>query len=503
MTKRRALLARVVFAAVTAAAGASSCAREPRDVEELVTLRMGAAMPILQRGSTSMNYLRTSLTRDNLVSSDEDGRAIPRLLESWEASPDGLTWRLRLREGVRFHDGSTVTSADIVPAIENLRTSIFAASQILSARAVDAQTIEVRLSDRSAFFLEDLAAVFPEKVVGNERFGTGPFVVESQTAERSTLRAFPQYYRGRPEIDRVEIDTYPDLRNAWSALMRNEIDFLYELSREAREFVEAESSVQVSTFLRPYVILLGFNPSRPQFRSVKVRQALNAAIDRPRLVREALRGQGEPATSHVWVKNWAFHPSAGRPDFSPAAAIRLLDESGLRRTDASGQMPARLRFKVMVYSPLERVALALQRQLAQLDIDMQIEIPPTAKLVERMTTGDFDAFLFEMSAGRSLKWGYLFWHSKGGLRGQFGIDYNSADETLDRMRRAPDDDAVRAAVADFQDLLATDPPAAFLAWGELARASSRRFEIPTDGEADVFASIWRWKPLGDTSSTRQ
>lgn len=459
-------------------------------------------MPILQRGSTSMNYLRTSLTRDYLVSSDEDGRAIPRLLESWSASGDGRTWRLRLREGIRFHDGSIVTAADVAPAIENLKTSIFAASRVVSAAAIERYVIEVTLENRSSFFLEDLAAVFPEKVVGGERFGTGPFIVEEQTAESATLRAFPQYYRGTPAIDRVEIATYPDLRNAWSALMRNEIDFLYELSREARDFVEAESSVQVSTFLRPYVILLGFNPSRPQFRSATVRRALNVAVDRERLVLEALRGQGEAATSHVWLRNWAFHPSAGRPIHSSSEAIRLLDEANLKPQPGTGAMPARLRFKVMVYAPLERMAMALQRQLAQLDIDMQIEIPDTRQLVERMTTGDFDAFLFEMSAGRSLKWGYLFWHSRGGLRGQFGIDYDSADAALDRLRLAPDDAAVRDAVREFQTVLADDPPAVFLAWGELARASSRRFEIPPDGETDVFASIWRWKPAGATRDTR-
>lgn len=502
MTGLGGLITRTALVTVIATA-AQGCARHADGSDEPITLRMGAAMPILERGSTSMNYLRTSLTRDYLVSSDEDGRATPRLLESWSKGDDGLTWRLRLREGIRFHDGSLVTASDVAPAIEKLKTSIFAASQVLSATAVDRYVIEVTLRDRSSFFLEDLAAIFPEKVVGEKRFGTGPFIVETQTAESATLRSFPQYYRGNPAIDRVEIATYPDLRNAWSALMRNEIDFLYELSREARDFVEAESSVQVSTFLRPYVILLGFNPSRPQFRSPKVRRALNLAVDRERLVREALRGQGEPATSHVWLHNWAFHPSAGRPDFSPAQAIQLLDESGLQPQTGDGAMPARLRFKVMVYAPLERMAMALQRQLAQLDIDMQIEIPDTRKLVERMTTGDFDAFLFEMSAGRSLKWGYLFWHSQGALRGQFDIDYDAADAALDHLRLAPDDAAVRDAVQAFQIALAEEPPAVFLAWGELARASSRRFEIPVDGETDVFASIWRWKPVGATGNARQ
>ncbi len=452
-------------------------------------------MPILQSGSTSMNYLRTTLTRDYLVGGGEDGRATPRLIESWSASEDGLTWHLRLRAGVRFHDGSEMTSADIAPAIEGLRRSMFAASRVEWARPVDKLNVDVRLADRSSFFLDDLAAIYPERVADGKRVGTGPFVAQAENEEgRLLLSAFPQYFRGRPAIDRLEIATYPDLRNAWSALMRNEIDFLYELSREAREFVEAESSVQVSTFLRPFVILLGFNAARPPFQSATVRQAISAAIDREGLVRDALRGQGEPAATHLWLKNWAVSPAATRVAFTPTRAMQLLDQAGLRRAPASEAMPARLRFKTMVYAPLERMALALQRQLALLDIDMQIELPDSGTLVARMKSGDFDAFLFEMNGGRTLKWPYLFWHSKAVFRPQFGVDYNAADASLDSIRLAPDDESVRAAVIEFQRVLEKDPPAVFLAWGEVARASSRRFVVPSDGEGDIFASIWRWKP---------
>jgi len=475
-----------VIALITACAG---CGSDARAFREPITLRVGAAKP-----STTMTYLRTSMTRDYLVSSGGNGRPIPRILESWSASDDGLTWHLRLRPGVQFHDGSLLTAQDIAPRIESLRDSIFAVSRVLSARPVDDLSLEVHLADRSSFFVEDLAAVYAEKAAGTERIGTGPFVTESQTDTQLSFRSFPHYYRGRPEIDRVEIETYPDLRNAWTALMRNQIDLLYELNREARQFVEAESSVQVSTLLRPYVIVLGFNPSRPQLKSARIRQALGMAIDRERLVAEGLQGQGQAASSFVWPKNWAFDPSVAPVKFAPARALELLDESGLTTVRNGNGMPSRLTFKVMVYAPLARMALALQRQLARLDIDMQIETPNSEDLVRRMATGEFDAFLFEMSGGPSLKWAYLFWHSKGPLRRSFGITYGAADASLDKLKLAKDDAAVRAAVAEFQLALANDPPAAFLAWGEIARASTRRFEIPTDGETDVFHSIWRWQP---------
>lgn len=480
------------LAGIMLIAAASGCGREAGGSVEPVILRMGVALP-----STTMTYLQTSLTRDYLVSSAADGRPIPRLLESWSESDDGLTWRLQVRPGILFHDGSPLTAAVIAPSIENLRTSIFAASRIVSVRPIDRLSLEVRLAERSAFFLDDLAAVYAERVDGERSFGTGPFILERANGTELVLRAFPRYYRGAPEIDQVEVEAYPDLRNAWSALMRSEIDFLYELSRDAHDFVESESSVQVSSFLRPYVVLLGFNPSRPQFRSPVVRRAFNAAVDRDRLVRDALRGRGVAAATHVWPFNWAFHAAGTAPDFLPEKAVALLDEAGLAVHPSTGRMPARLRFKVMCYAPLERFALALQRQLAWLDIDMEIEVPDNNELVTRLRSGDFDAFLFEMSAGRSLKWGYLFWHSTGALR--LGIPYDSADAALDRIRLAANDEDVRGGVADFLRALATDPPAVFLAFAEVARVTSRRFVIPADSEDDIFASLWRWQPAGAAS----
>lgn len=497
---RSRMAAVAIGAAVTFGTGCTGDAGKPAD---LATLRVGAALPILQQGSTSLGYLRTSLTRDYLVSNGSDGRPNPRLLESWAASPDGLTWTVRLRRGVLFHDGSELTSADIVPSIDALRTSIFAATRLASVAAVDRFTLEVKLHERSSFFLEDLAGVFAEKRNEEERIGTGPFVVVEQSSGGASLKAFPQYYRGEPEIDRVEITTYADLRNAWTALMRNQIDLLYELNREAREFVEAESSVQVSTLLRPYVIVLGFNPSRPPLQSARIRQAISIAIDRERLVSEGLKGQGEPASSFVWPRNWAFDPDVAPTRYEPAKALAMLGNRNLDAAENGSGMPARLAFKVMVYAPLSRMALALQRQLAELDIDMQIETPNSEELVRRMATGEFDAFLFEMSGGPSLKWGYLFWHSKAQLRSSFGIKYDSADESLDKLRLASTDDEIRGAVSDFQLALANDPPAAFLAWGEIARASSRRFVVPSDGDADVYHSIWRWVPAAGGAHPNQ
>src|SRR4029079_7978832 len=97
------------------------------------------------------------------------------------------------------------------------------------------------------------------------------------------LVAFPQFYRGHPAPAGVDVTNYPTQRKAWTALMRGEIDMLYEVSREAVDFVQAESTVRSYSFLRPYYIPLAFNVRRPMFVDPRVRQAINLALDKPAL----------------------------------------------------------------------------------------------------------------------------------------------------------------------------------------------------------------------------
>ena len=75
--------------------------------------------------------------------------------------------------------------------------------------------------------------------------GTGPFYIETQGPDETTLRAHDRYYMGRSDIDKVVIKTYASVRMAWAAMMRSEIDLLFDVPIEAREFVEADTNVQL------------------------------------------------------------------------------------------------------------------------------------------------------------------------------------------------------------------------------------------------------------------
>lgn len=478
----------------------AACSAGPPVSDTLASLTIGVAAPVIRQSATplGLRHHRDALTRETLVMLASDGRPLPRVLESWEASADGLTWRLKIRPGIRFHDSTPVVAKELIPQMY---------AQLMSAQLGKIASIEpegdsiivVRLRERFGFLPEDLGQATAVRTVEQKggdgavttkEYGTGPYVVVEDTTQSATLQEFPHHYRGDPGVARIDVKLFPDQRNAWSALMRDEIDVLYEVSRESLDFVRSESSINVVSFLRPYVYLLGFNSKKPALASTEVRRALSQAIDRNAFVQQALHGEGEVATGHIWPQHWAYDATVRPPAVDRAEVRRRLEAAGLHIRTAPGRMPARLRLRCLVYEPFRQMALVVQRQLAEVDVDLQLEELSLQDYLVRMSSGDYETFIFEMTSGRTLMWPYLFWHSSSPL---LKHGYSGSDDVLDRMRMAGSDAETRAAVQELQRRMIDDPPAAFLAWGRVSRAVTRRFLLPTTGD-DIYQTIAKWKP---------
>jgi peptide/nickel transport system substrate-binding protein len=437
--------------------------------------------------------------REPLVNISWDGQPLARLAERWETSPDGRELRLYLRRNIKFHDGSNLTP-ELVAETVRYRSKAsgmegFRFSVVLSVR-VDDGVVVIRTEQPEAFLLTDLAESHLSPA-GRPLVGTGPFVTES-TGETVVVRAFDGYYRGRPDLDRVEYRKYQTQRSAWAALMRDEIDAVHEVSQEAVQFVEAESAVRTHSFLRPYYTVLTFNVKHRILREATVRRALNLAIDRQALIAQAMRGRGEPAKGPVWPNNWAYAAASRSYSYNPEAAKLLLDSAGyrLRREQRPGRMPSRFSFSCLLWAGdprFERHALVLQKQLYDVGIDMEIvPVFDINSFGTRLGSGDFDAYLSEQTSGRSLGWVYYFWHSPG-PNSILTSGYTAADGVLDRLRRAVTDEQTRAAVDDLQRVLYDDPPAVFLAWGQGTRAVRNDIQVPKDSAPDIMGSLWQWR----------
>lgn len=491
----RSATTRACLAAVCICTSAA-CNRQEIASNSQSTVIVGTSVPI-KATPQALPLIVDSHIRESLVTIAWDGRPAERLATHWEALADGTGLRLRLRPNVLFHDGSTLTAARAADILREIvkSGSGFSYGSVRSVEA-DGNAIVVRTAQPEAFLLTDLADS-PISPPGNAHVGTGPFAVAAVGATIE-LKAFEKYHRGRPSLDRVAFRSYQTQRGVWAAMMRGEIDAVHEVSRDAVEFIEAESTVRTYSFLRPYYTVLGFNVKHGVLASPAVRRALNLAIDRNALIAQAMRGRGEAAQGPIWPHHWAYASSTGSYTYNPEAAKLLLDNDGYRvgRESRAERMPSRFSFRCLLWAGdprFERHALVVQKQLYDVGIDMEIQPVNSAEWQARLREGDFDAFLAEQTSGRSLAWLYTFWHSPPpGAPVLLKSGYNAADSVLDRLRRAVRDDETRAAVNDLQRVLYEDPPAVFLAWGEASRAVRNDFVVPEAAAPDVIGSLWQW-----------
>jgi peptide/nickel transport system substrate-binding protein len=442
------------------------------------------------------------LTAEGLTAQSNDGRVRPSLAESWKSSEDGLVWRFSLRDGVTFHDGTAATASALVESIRAavaerpLRGARPGLTDIVRVDADGDRTIVITLRRRSTFLLEDLDIAINRVMSDKSIVGTGPFKTMSASPAEITLAAHGAYHGGRPQLDRVVVRAYPTLRTAWAALMRQEIDVLYDLSRDAVEFAKS-SEVALHSYLRHYVYAVAFNSARPMFAAIPVRRALNAAIDRDALIREVLRGQGLPSSGPLWPQHWAYDSTVPGYVSDPSLAGTTLDAAGFKLITRAGGRRSRLTFTCILpqnWVIWERMALNVQKQLYDVGVDMQLEMLPAEEFNRRVRAGDFDAVMIEMRSGPFLSRPYAYWRW-GGERTDynvFGYRSAAADRWFDAIRSAPAEAEYRVAAGQLQRALLEDPPALFLAWTQRTRAVSRRFNVHVDVNRDPMPSILRW-----------
>jgi peptide/nickel transport system substrate-binding protein len=292
------------------------------------------------------------------------------------------------------------------------------------------------------------------------------------------------------------------VRPAWARLVRGEIDLVSDVPPVAIAFLVCDD-IGVLRLARANQYLIAYTSARDPFRAPGVRRAHNAAADRDGLVRDVLRGNGQPSTGPVRPQFWAYSASVAPYAHDPVLAADTLAAAGLE-PGAAGQSEnpaARLLFTCLVpagFSVLEDIALKVQRDLYDVGVDMQIEVVSVDDYNVRIRDGEFQAVLVDMASGPVATRAYeMFWRppdAAGGFN-TFGYVNDEAQAVVDALRAAPDNDAaVRTATRRLQSIFLEDPPALFLAWNERSRAVRQTFEVVTAPGRDPIGEIWRWRP---------
>jgi len=446
-------------------------------------MRVGIGGLPQQTPETGVRSLVGNGSSEGLGSPQENGRLRPWLAEGWSIAPDGLSVILRLRPNAKFHDGSPVTGPLVAQSLlENLPKSMGTSyDDIKQIAATSDREVRIELRRPSQFLIEALET--PIQKPGTKDVGTGPYI-PSEASGATELRADPTYYLGPPNIDRIALIAYPSVRAAWAELLRGNIDMLYETDIDALDSLQASSDVAVYSYVRHYQYMIIFSTSAPQLQSAEVRRELSAAINRESIVQRALNGHGVPSYGPIPPNHWAIAEKTPRLTFDAALANHLSSRH--------------LRFTCLVPSgpAYERVALTVKQQLAAAGVDMDVRDVTQAEAFQAMKTNRFEAVLGDFVSGPTVFRSYRHWYSKAPSIPQ-PIDSPAIDEALDRIRHAITDDDYRDGMSAFQTAIIQAPPALFLAWGERARAVSRKFDVVTQEPGrDILINLRLWRPAG-------
>ena len=461
---------------------------ERKQASEPSTLRVAVGRLAQQAPLAGVRQFVGGLSIESLAAPDDNGRMRPLLAQSWSTAPDGLSVTVRIHPHAKFHDGTPVTAAVITDALKKALPPLMgpAFEDVALISAQDDSTVRFDLRRRSQFIVEAALDTAIQKPGG---IGTGPYVAGPTTATSTVLKANADYYLERPAIEEITVTSYPTIRAAWAELLRGNVDMLSEVSIDALDSLQGSSNVALFSFVRHFQYIIVFGQHAPMLQPAEVRRELSAAVDRNELVRDALNGHGVASTGPVPPGHWAASKTS-----APAAQRQLARQLASRHLQFTCLVPAD--------SVYERVALAVRRQLAAVGVDMQVHEAAPEQVVQAATSGNYDALLVDAISGPTLFRSDRLWHSarSSALKPMVST---KTDAALDEIRHAASDDQYQAGVSAFQRAVEDDPPALFLAWGERARAISRRFDVPTPEKGrDVLNSIRLWRPTAASQVVR-
>ena len=298
--------------------------------------------PSVDTSPISLNIFKN--VYDQLTDIAADGSVAPLLATSWEASPDAKVWTFSIKPGVKFHDGSPVTVGDVIWSFEKI---IADQKSPVRAYLTNVEKVEAVGDDKVRFTLTEsfapfdrqvsLISILPRKIYeerGPARFsqqpvGSGPFKVLSWVKDdRVELESFADYHGGAPKIAKVVFRPVPSESARSSALISGELDIVPILPPAFIDVLARRAGIKVEKVESNRVLYLGFDVSNPALSNVKLRQAIDHAIDREAITKRLLRGLGKPVGQVVAPVTFGYDASITPTSYDPELAKKLVKESG-------------------------------------------------------------------------------------------------------------------------------------------------------------------------------
>lgn len=341
-------------------------------------------------------FARMQIT-ETLVDADNGGRPMPGLAEKWETSADGLVWTFTIRPGARFHDGTSVTPADVLAGLERARKApgLLANVPITAIEPVE-RGIRIKL-DRPFVALPAFLAHHSALILAPSSFnadgsvrtiiGSGPYKLTSLEApQRLSVEAFTDWTGKKPQITRA---TYLAVgRGETRALMAEsgQADVVFTLDPASMARLRANRGVAVEAVSIPRVITTKINAGHEFLKDARARQALSLALDRAGMARAILRDSESTPTQLFPAALAEWHnPSVSPLKTDVAEARKLLAQLGWKPgangiLERDGKAFA-LTLRTFPDRPeLPLIATAIQAQLREVGIEVKVAVGNSSEI---------------------------------------------------------------------------------------------------------------------------
>jgi len=359
--------------------------------EETLRIGIGIKPDTLEPSQVTSSAVANLLDQviETLVTVDENGQIVPQLAERWEASADGRVYTFHLAQGVTFHDGTPLDANAVVWNYNRLKlldaevTDCPATAQLAPidrVDAIDGSTVQYKLLRPVPNFLATLSWVSfgilsprSESLPDNKRLniqhpvGTGPFAFEALTADQLVLRRFDGYRGERPYFGKLAFKFITSPQEREKGLTNGQLDVI--LLPSAKQLSSFAKNARYEVIAKPSTrtIFVNLNNQKAPFNDVRVRRAVNLAIDKQAIIDQVLQGAGTVMDSPVAAGVFGYCP-AGSYAYDPEAARSLLAEADVKPGTHLKMLTTRGR-----YLEDEAVAQRIAGYLRDVGFDVTVE----------------------------------------------------------------------------------------------------------------------------------
>jgi len=447
-------------------------------------------IPILASDSASSDVC--SMIYNGLVKYDKNIQLIPDLAQNWEIQENGLIIIFHLRKNVFWHDGKPFSAKDVEftykklldPRVKTPYSGDF--ERVKTFEVLDDYTIKVTYKEPFAPALSSWGmSIIPKHLLENQDLnttslqrkpiGTGPYKFKSwKTQELIELESNHDYFEKRPFIDRYIYRVIPDEATMFLELQTKGVDLSgltplqYSRQTDSDFFKKNYRKFKLPGFNFTY---LGYNLKNPKFQDIRIRQALNYAVDKEEIIKTVLLGLGRVANGPFIPESWAYDASTKPAPFSQEKAKQLLKEAGWTDVNSDGWLEKNkevFEFTILTNQGNEeriKIAQIIQMRLKDIGIRVKIKVVEwSVFLTEFIDKRNFETVLLGWSLSRDPDC-FDIWHSSKTKEGEFnfiGYQNEEVDRLLVEARRNFDQEKRKNYYNRINQILYEDQPYMFL-----------------------------------------